>query len=112
VFGGFSARLTSLGRALPFMASALSTAHATPEQIVVVGDVGAADREALWKAAHAAYRPFASIIPVTPGASQQALAAHMPWAAAMDRIDGRAAAYVCRNFACEAPTTDPDTLRI
>jgi hypothetical protein len=111
VFGAFNTRLTSLGRALPFMASALSTAHATPEQIVVVGDLGAADREALWQAANAPYRPFASIVPVLPGPSQQALAAHMPWAAAMTSVDGRAAAYICRNFACEAPTTDPDTLR-
>jgi uncharacterized protein YyaL (SSP411 family) len=24
--------------------------------------------------------------------------------------DGRATAYVCRNFACEAPTANPDEL--
>ncbi|MER6631356.1 hypothetical protein ABT301_24560, partial [Streptomyces sp. NPDC000987] len=26
-------------------------------------------------------------------------------------IDGGAAAYVCRNFTCDAPTTDPERLR-
>ena len=31
----------------------------------------------------------------------------MPWVAAMKMIDGRAAAYVCRDFACDAPFTDP-----
>jgi uncharacterized protein len=28
----------------------------------------------------------------------------------MDLIDGRSAAYVCRNFACELPITDPEAL--
>jgi hypothetical protein len=26
-------------------------------------------------------------------------------------VDGQAAAYVCRNFACETPTTEPEQLR-
>jgi uncharacterized protein YyaL (SSP411 family) len=28
----------------------------------------------------------------------------------MELRDGRATAYVCRNFACERPTTDPDRM--
>jgi uncharacterized protein len=26
-------------------------------------------------------------------------------------VEGNAAAYVCRNFTCDAPTTDPERLR-
>jgi uncharacterized protein YyaL (SSP411 family) len=26
-------------------------------------------------------------------------------------VDGAPAAYVCRNFTCDAPTTDPERLR-
>ena len=111
VFTAFSARLTSLGRAVPFMAAALSTAHAASEQLVIVGDADSSERAALWGAAHARYRPFASMVPVVPGEMQERLAQHMPWVAAMTPHDGSAAAYVCRNFTCEAPTTDPDTLR-
>ena len=30
----------------------------------------------------------------------------LPWTEAMDLKEGRAAAYVCRNFTCHAPTID------
>jgi len=110
VFAAFGARLTSLGRALPFMAAALSTAHAPPEQIVVVGDRDRPETDALWRAANARYRPFAVMFPVSPGSTQQAIAGHLPWVAAMASDDGVPRAYVCRNFACEAPTSEPATL--
>jgi uncharacterized protein len=110
VFAAFGTRLTSLGRALPFMASALSIAQAPPEQIVVVGDRDRPETTALWRAANARYRPFAIIFRVSPGATQRALAAHLPWVGAMVTDDGAPRAYVCRNFACAAPTSDPATL--
>ena len=44
-------------------------------------------------------------------ADQAALAAHMPWIAQMKMIDGKATVYVCRGFACDAPSTDPAVLR-
>lgn len=111
VLTAFAGRLTSLGRTLPFMASALSVAHAAPEQIVVVGEPGRSDTMALWQAAQARYRPFAITLLVAPGPAQQALARLMPWVRDMTPRDGAAAAYVCRNFACDAPTTEPATLR-
>jgi uncharacterized protein YyaL (SSP411 family) len=110
VFGAFGPRLTSLGRALPFMASALSAAHAPPEQIVVVGERALPETKALWHAANARYRPFAVIFPLAPGSDQQALTAHLPWIDAMLAAAGPPRAYVCRNFACEAPTSEPATL--
>ena len=41
---------------------------------------------------------------------EAALAKRLPWMAAMDVINGRGVAYVCRNFTCEAPITDPAVL--
>jgi uncharacterized protein len=110
VFAAFGGRLTSQGRALPFMASALSAALATPEQIVVIGPPRLESTEALWRAANRPYRPFATIVRVEPDRRQHEIAVHMPWIREMSMRDGRAAAYVCRNFACEAPTTDPEAL--
>jgi uncharacterized protein len=109
VFRAFAARLVTQGRTLPMMAASLSTALAAPEQIVVVG-AESSDTDALWRAAHRRYRPFAQIVRVEPGESQRRLAALMPWVGSMTPQNGKPAAYVCRNFACSAPTTDPEAL--
>jgi uncharacterized protein len=106
----FGGRLSEQGRAVPMMACALSTSLVASEQIVVVGTRDAADTQALWQAAHIKYRPFAVMVPVDP-AEQSALTAHMPWVAAMKMIDGKATAYVCRNFTCEAPATTADVFQ-
>jgi uncharacterized protein YyaL (SSP411 family) len=111
VFAAFATRLRSMGRALPFMAAALSMAHAPQEQIVIVGEAGQAGTDALWIAAQHGYRPFATMVRVTPGPTQQQLATVMPWIAEMTTRDGLPAAYRCRDFVCAAPTTDADTLR-
>ena len=111
VIASFGARLAQLGRAVPLMAAALATALSGGEQIVVVGRHGAADTTALWRAAHRTFRPFAVAVLVDP-AQQDAIAAHLPWVAAMKMIDGRATAYVCRNFACDKPFTDPATSKV
>ena len=106
----FGGRLEDQGRAVPFMASVLSASLAISEQIVIVGRRGAADTQALWRAAHQRYRPFTVMVLADP-AEQVALAMHMPWVAEMKMIDNRATAYVCRDFAFDAPTTDASVLR-
>src|SRR5690606_32862510 len=98
VFAAFGSRLTAMGRALPFMAAALATAHAEPEQLAVVGAPDDAHTQALWHAANERFRPFATFVPIAPGERQQALGALMPWTAAMTLRDGQPAAYVCRSF--------------
>jgi hypothetical protein len=40
-----------------------------------------------------------------------AAAASVPLLAGRDAIDGKATAYVCRNYTCDLPVTDRDGLR-
>jgi uncharacterized protein YyaL (SSP411 family) len=102
----FGARLDEMGRAVPFMAAALSMSIAEGEQIVILGPRDSFDTSALWIAAHKKYRPFAVVARVDPS-DQAAMSAHMPWIEDMKMLDGKPTAYVCRGFACDAPSTDP-----
>ncbi len=108
-FGAFSAPLAQTPRALPMMLAALSMSLASSQEVVIVGLPGDEQTEPLQSALATRYLPFAVVVPVPPG-KQERLASTLPAIGAMKPVDGRATAYVCRDFACQQPTTDPDEL--
>jgi hypothetical protein len=103
----FGGRLEQVGRAVPMMAAALSTYTAGPQQIVIVGNAGA---EALEQAVALRYLPFATMLVLTPE-QQAALAPVAAFVGSMRPVEGLAAAYVCRNFACRQPATSVAALQ-
>jgi uncharacterized protein YyaL (SSP411 family) len=107
--GALGASASMRGRAVPMMLAALSTYHAGMPQIVIAGEPGAADTRALTDVVRSRYRPTAVVVPIRD-AHRPALARLLPWTAALIRRDGRATAYVCRDFACEMPATSPEEL--
>ena len=74
-----------------------------PVELAFVGDEGAADLEALRREAGRHYLPNRIVAHGRPGAAE----AGLPLLAGKELVDGRAALYVCRDFACRAPLTDP-----
>jgi len=86
---------------------ALSYALSKPREIAIVGDPEAADTRALLDVVRNGYLPFQV---VALGASD-AQAPAVPLLQDRGLVEGHAAAYVCRAFACQAPVTDPDGLR-
>ncbi len=105
----FATRASQQARAVPMMLAALSTYHAGMPQIVVAGERAAADTRSLMDVIRARYLPTTVTVPISE-THRGALAALLPWTAAMQRRDGRAAAYVCRDFACQQPATTPEDL--
>jgi uncharacterized protein YyaL (SSP411 family) len=95
---------------MPFMVANVAYWNAETSQVVLVGTPGKSDFEALEIEVARHYLPFAVVLPVDPSAASGDLAELLPWAAAMTRRDGHAAAYVCRDFACQAPVTEPQAL--
>jgi uncharacterized protein YyaL (SSP411 family) len=104
-------RAAQAGRAVPMMLAALSSYHAGMPQVVLVGDPTAVDTRALHRAAHRRYLPSTLFVPVTP-AHHERLAALLPWIGSMRPGNGRATAYVCEDFACQAPTQSADELAL
>jgi uncharacterized protein YyaL (SSP411 family) len=107
--GAFSGRAAQSGRAVPMMLAALSTYHSGMPQVVVVGDPASEDTRALLAVVRKRYMPTTLTVPVDP-ARREALDRRFGWIAAMKAREGKATAYLCRDFACNTPTVSPDDL--
>lgn len=92
---------------------ALAYALSGSREIAIVGAPGAADTQALVETATAGFRPHQV---VAVGDAGQEVAA-VPLLADRPAVDGpsgqgkQATAYVCQNFACQAPVTEPRALQ-
>lgn len=100
----------ALGPRVPrFIGWGLAVAEAVldgPREIAVVGpSLDDPATATLHRTALLATTPGAVIAAGTPGADEFPLLADRPL------LQGEPAAYVCRNFTCDAPTTDPARLR-
>jgi uncharacterized protein YyaL (SSP411 family) len=86
---------------------ALDYALSRPFGIAIIGGPGDESARALLEVALGGYRPH-QVIACGPGEATQT---SVPLLEGRDLVDGRAAAYVCREFTCRAPVTDPEELK-
>ena len=98
-------------RVVPLMAAAASTFLAGVSQVVLVGARDAPGTLALHRVLAQHYLPGVVSLIVEPGAHQDAVAERLPWVGALRAAGHQPTAYVCRDFSCQAPVTDPDALR-
>jgi len=89
-------------RAFPSALSVSDFLLEGPVELAVVGPPGRDDTEALHRAIAARFLPNRVLSPVDPNDAERS-----PLGRDKSLVGGRAAAYVCRNFACEAPVTEP-----
>lgn len=95
------------GRAPRFIGWGLAVAEAAldgPREVAVVGPPGDPATAALHHAALLGTAPGAVVAMGAPGSDEVPLLQDRPL------VDGKPAAYVCRHFTCERPTTDPAEL--
>ncbi len=86
---------------------ALDYALSRPREIAIVGDPEAADTRALLDVCNVGYRPHQVVALGAPDSEASAA----PLLQNRNQIEGRATAYVCVDFACRSPVTDPAALR-
>ena len=104
----FAGRLNAAPVALPQMCAALELARAAPMEVVLAGSKEAS--APFLKEMNRLYLPNKAVLLVN-AESRGTLARHAPQIAAMEELNGRAAAYVCENFACRLPTAEPEEFR-
>ena len=106
----FAVQLNHFPSALPQLLVALDLSLAAPQQLVIAGPPGTADTRALLAEVRKHFLPTTIVLHADGGEGQRRLAKFVPELAAMSPIEGKSAAYLCRNFACQAPVTDPVAL--
>ena len=106
--GRYGERAGRAARVIPMMLAGLSAWHAGATQVVVLG--GGAEAAPLHDELARHYLPFAHVVPVRPGETQDALAVMLPFIGPMRQIGGAATAFVCRDFACREPVSSPEAL--
>ncbi|PTX95510.1 thioredoxin domain-containing protein [Opitutus sp. ER46] len=107
----FRARWTRAPHALPQMMSALELALEPPRHGVIAGDPATPEFRRLVSVLHEKLGPRRVLLAATGGESQAWLAQRSPWLKEMIAVDGRPTVYLCEEFTCRAPVSDPGVLR-
>jgi hypothetical protein len=104
-------QLARLPSAMTQMLCATDASLAKPRQIVVAGKPEAEDTRALLREVRAHFSPNQIVLLADGATNQQWLGAKLEFLRTVAPVDGKAAAYVCENFTCQSPVTDPAKLR-
>jgi len=106
----FTPTLSHFASAMPQMLVALDYSLSKPRQIVIAGKKDAPDTKALLKEVHRHFLPKTIVLLADGAEGQKYLAEKNEAIRAMSLVDGKPATYVCENFTCKAPVTEPQAL--
>ena len=106
----FGKSLGSYPAAMPLMLSAMDMQMGKNRQVVIAGDKGATDTRELLREVYSRYLPDTLVLLADGGENQNFLKENLPFMTTVQRIDGRASAYVCENFTCRMPVNTREKL--
>jgi uncharacterized protein YyaL (SSP411 family) len=87
---------------------ALAYTLSKPHEIAIIGEPEGTDTRALLNVVRNGYQPFQVVALGAPTAQPPIV----PLLRDRGLVDGRAAVYVCRDFACQAPITEQEVLEV
>ena len=102
-------RASRSSASLPQLLAAINFATGRSKEIVIIGSPKGDDTRVLLRLVHQRFIPNKVVVVTDEGAAQQRLQPLVPFIDGMVRRDGRATIYVCENYACRLPTSDPAT---
>jgi uncharacterized protein YyaL (SSP411 family) len=103
----FASRLSHAPMAVPQLLAACEFVIGQPREIIFAGARDSAEMQAMLRELHRRFVPSRVVLLVDSPEARRALAAGIPSIETMQPIDGRATAYVCREFTCQLPVSDP-----
>jgi len=116
----FAPTLSHFASAMPQMLVAVDYSLSKPRQVVVAGKIdppkdgfavaNSNETKALLAEVHRHFLPRKILILADGGEGQKFFSEKNEAIRAMSPVDGKPAAYVCENFTCKAPVTDPKAL--
>jgi uncharacterized protein YyaL (SSP411 family) len=109
VLEGLSGSISRIPGAFGRLLSALDFYLSTPYEVAIVGDPNEPDTKALLDAVYSAYLP--NKVVASRAEVDEEAAGFIPLLAERPTRDGKATAYVCVQYACQNPTTDPEELK-
>ena len=83
--------------------AALDYALAHPREVAIVGDIAREDTKALLGVCVDGYQPHRIVAVGSPE--------HVPLLQGREPVNGRATAYLCVDFTCRPPVSEPESLR-
>ena len=102
-------RLTAQPSGFGHLLSALDMYLRPSREIAIIGDPDDPRTQALHRAALRPFLPDAVLAGASPDQVEE-LGQRIPLLAGRTLVNGHPAAYVCRNFVCDLPVTDPEEL--
>ena len=106
----FATILSQFPSGMPQMLVAIQNSLGKPRQIVIAGKRDSPETKALLKEVHRHFLPNTLVILADGGEGQKYLGEKNEAIRAMSLLEGKSAAYVCENFTCKAPVSDPKQL--
>ena len=103
-----AARIMAAPVAAPQMLVACEFSLSKPKQVILVGDPAAPDTLRMLATLHDRFVPNKIVMLVKDDDSRRKLTLYIPVVETMTRHQGKATAYVCENYTCKLPTTQPE----
>ena len=103
----FSASVDQFPSAYTQLLVALEFSMGPSHEIVITGRAGAADTARLLNELRKPFLPNKVVLFRPANSESSEIAGIAPYTRDQKELDGKATAYVCANFSCEMPTSDP-----
>ena len=106
----FAPQIAHFPSAMPQMLVALDFTLSAPRQIVIAGQRDSADARSIVAEVHRHFLPNKILLLADGAEGQRYLEEKLDALRGMKPVGGKAAGYVCENFTCQVPVTDPKAL--